>query len=98
MMARVSSSSRPALMRKVCALSPALALMLDSCDPVVSIAGANFPDWLICVTVGAALAAISRPILIWTGAERYLRPLIIFYSSMIALGGLVTWVIFFNRT
>jgi hypothetical protein len=72
--------------------------MLASCDPVVSIAGANFPDWLICLTVGAMLAAISRPILILAGGERYLRPLVIFYSSVIALGGLVTWVIFFNRT
>jgi hypothetical protein len=72
--------------------------MLASCDPVVTIAGANFPDWLICVMAGAAIATVSRPILIWTGGERYLRPLVIFYSSLIALGGLVTWVIFFNRT
>ena len=72
--------------------------MLASCDPVMSIAGANFPDWLICVSVGAMLAAIGRPLLIWTGAERYLRPLVIFYSSVIVLGGLVTWMLFFNRT
>lgn len=84
-------------MRRVFAIAPLAALMLASCDPVVNIAGANFPDWLICVTVGALLAAISRPILIWIGAERYLRPLVIFYSSLIALGGLVAWVIFFNR-
>jgi hypothetical protein len=85
-------------MRIGCVVLILPALMLASCDPVVSIAGANFPDWLICVTVGAVLAAITRPSLIWMGAERYLRPLVIFYSSLIVLGGLVTWVIFFNRT
>lgn len=85
-------------MRLGCLLRILPALTLASCDPVMSIAGASFPDWLICLTIGAVLAALSRPILIWTSAERYLRPLVIFYSSLIALGGLVTWVIFFNRT
>jgi YtcA family len=90
--------SWPALMRGLFVIGVLPALMLASCDPVISIAGANFPDWLICVSVGAVLAAIARPVLIWIGAERYLRPLVIFYSSVIVLGGLVTWMLFFNRT
>lgn len=96
-MAGVISGIRRALTGRRCA-GIWLVLALASCDPVVSIAGANFPDWLICLIVGALLAAISRPLLIRIGAERYLRPLVIFYSSLIALGGLATWVIFFNRT
>ena len=91
-----NNGSRAALMGLfVIGLLP--ALILAACDPVISIAGANFPDWLVCVSVGAVIAAIARPLLIWTDAERYLRPLVIFYSSVIVLGGLVTWMLFFNR-
>ncbi|MGA2408887.1 MAG: YtcA family lipoprotein [Candidatus Binataceae bacterium] len=75
-----------------------MPLFLAGCDPVVSIAGANFPDWLICVIIGAVLTAIVRPLLLFAGCERYLRPLIVFYSSMIVLVALVTWIAFFNRT
>jgi YtcA family len=74
-----------------------LALSLAACDPVVSIGGANFPDWLICATVGASLAALCRPVLILAGFERYLRPLVIFYGSLIILFALLTWIILFNR-
>lgn len=70
-------------------------ITLAGCDPVVSIGGANFPDWLICLISGAALAALLRPLLIVIGFERYLRPLVIFYSSLIVLFALSAWVVFF---
>jgi YtcA family len=72
-------------------------IALAACDPVVSIGGANFPDWLICLIGGAALAALLRPLLIVIGLERYLRPLVIFYSSLIVLFALSAWVVFFNQ-
>jgi hypothetical protein len=74
-----------------------VAVALAACDPVVSIGGANFPDWLICVMAGASLAALCRPVLIFAGCERYLRPLVIFYGSLIILFALLSWLIFFNR-
>ncbi|HUN59967.1 MAG TPA: YtcA family lipoprotein [Candidatus Binataceae bacterium] len=67
------------------------------CDPVISIGGTNFPDWLICLIGGAALAALLRPLLLVLRLERYLRPLVIFYSSLIILFALSAWLIFFNR-
>ena len=74
-----------------------LTLALAACDPVVSIGGANFPDWLICAMAGASLAALCRPALIFVGCERYLHPLVIFYNSLIILFALLSWIIFFNR-
>lgn len=67
------------------------------CDPVVSIAGADFPDWLVCVIVGCLLSAGCRPLLRLGGIERYLRPLPFFYGSLIVMLSLLTWIGFFNR-
>ena len=70
---------------------------LTACDPIVTIAGANFPSWLLCMLVGAILAAIVRPLLVLARLEQYLGPLTIFYPSLIAMFAMIVWVIFFNR-
>ncbi len=75
----------------------AAALLLAGCDPVINIAGANFPSWLFCAICGAILAALIRPIFVVTRVERYLWPRPIVYSSLAILMGCVVWLIFFNR-
>jgi hypothetical protein len=70
---------------------------LTACDPIVTIAGANFPSWLLCMIVGAILAAIVRPLLLLARLEPCLGPLTIFYPSLIAMFAMIVWVIFFNR-
>jgi YtcA family len=70
---------------------------LFGCDPVVGIAGAEFPDWLVCVVAGSTLAAACHPLLLRGGLERLLRPLPFFYGSLIVMFSLLTWIIFFNR-
>ena len=74
-----------------------LIVTLTACDPIVTIAGANFPSWLLCMIVGAILAAIVRPLLTRARLELYLGPLTIFYPSLIAMFAMIVWVIFFNR-
>jgi hypothetical protein len=75
----------------------ACAAHLSACDPVVNIAGANFPSWLICAISGAILAALIRPIFMWTRIEPYLWPLPIVYLSLGLLMASVVYLIFFNR-
>ena len=75
----------------------AAALLLAGCDPVVNIAGANFPSWLFCAICGAILTAVIRPIFVVTRIEAYLWPLPIVYLSLTVLMGCVVWIIFFNR-
>ena len=70
---------------------------LTACDPIITIAGANFPSWLFCMIVGAILAAIVRPLLVLTRLEPYMGPLTIFYPSLIAMFAMIVWAIFFNR-
>ena len=72
-------------------------LTLSACDPIIAIAGANFPSWLLCMIVGAILAALVRPLLALARLEPHLGPLTIFYPSLIAMFAMLVWVIFFNR-
>jgi hypothetical protein len=72
-------------------------LALASCDPVINVAGANFPAWLLCSILGASGIAILRPVLLLTGLDPYLwwRPG--FYSSLGIMVACLIWIIFFNR-
>jgi YtcA family len=74
------------------------ATVLAGCDPVVNIAGANFPAWLLCAIIGALGIAILRPVLLFSGLDPYLwwRPG--FYSSLGIMVACLVWIIFFNRT
>jgi YtcA family len=79
------------------ALPLVAALMLAGCDPVINIAGANFPSWLFCAICGAALTAVIRPVFVVTSLEGYLWPIPIVYTSLAILMGCIVWLIFFNR-
>ncbi len=79
------------------ALPIAAACLLAGCDPVVNIAGANFPSWLFCAICGAILTVAIRPVFVVTRVETYLWPLPIVYSSLTILMGCIVWLIFFNR-
>ena len=79
------------------AIAVASATTLAGCDPVVNIAGANFPSWLFCAICGAILTIAIRPIFVITRLEHYLWPLPIVYSSLAILLGCIVWLLFFNR-
>jgi hypothetical protein len=84
--------------RALCYLVPGILMLTAAgCDPVVSLAGANFPDWLLCAGAGAILAALCHPIFVAAGLERELRPLPLFYGGVIAMFALIGWVTFFSR-
>ncbi|MGH9343073.1 MAG: YtcA family lipoprotein [Terriglobia bacterium] len=72
-----------------------MMILMSGCDPVITIAGANFPGWLICAGAGAILAALCRPLLAMSGMESYLRPLPFFYGAVIVMFSLIAWLIFF---
>jgi len=79
------------------ALLLAAALPMAGCDPVINIAGANFPSWLFCAICGATLTAVVRPVFVVTRLENYLWPLPIIYSSLAILMGCIVWLLFFSR-
>jgi hypothetical protein len=70
---------------------------LAGCDPVVNIAGADFPSWLLCLIVGAVLTAVVRPVFVKLRLEPYLGPLLVVYLSLTVLLACATYLMFFNR-
>ena len=70
---------------------------LVACDPVVNIAGANFPAWLVCAIAGAILAASLRPAFVVTGIEPYLGPVMLIYPCLAILLGCAVYLMLFNR-
>jgi YtcA-like protein len=79
------------------ALTIGAAVLIAGCDPVVNVAGANFPSWLFCAICGAIITVVIRMIFVVTRVEPYLWPLPIVYSSLTILTGCIVWLIFFNR-
>jgi hypothetical protein len=76
---------------------PFAALTVAGCDPVVNIAGANFPAWLLCAIVGAILTAMLRPAFAATRVEPHLGPLILIYPCLAILLACLIYLCFFNR-
>jgi YtcA family len=76
---------------------PIAMLTLTACDPVVNIAGANFPAWLLCAIVGSVLALAFRPVFSATGIEPYVGPVVLIYPCLAVLLACLIYLIFFNR-
>lgn len=79
------------------ALASASAAGLYGCDPVLNIAGANFPAWLACGLAGALLTALIRPLFVAFRIEAYLWPLPLVYLSLGVVMACIVYLIFFNR-
>jgi YtcA family len=90
-------ASRAVLRRILAAAATAPLVFAGGCDPVVNIAGANFPAWLLCAIAGIVLAAMFRPLFVLTRIEQYLWPTPLVYSSLAVLLGCIVYLIFFNR-
>jgi hypothetical protein len=67
------------------------------CNPVINIAGANFPAWLFCTIIGGILAAMFRPVFAVTGIEPHLGPLLLVYPCLAVVLACLVYLIFFNR-
>ena len=79
------------------ALAAAAAFMLAGCDPVINIAGADFPAGCFCIIAGAILTAILRPLFLKLGLEPVSGAADGGVPSMAVLLACVTYLIFFNR-
>lgn len=70
---------------------------LTSCDPIINVAGANFPAWLLCVIIGAASLPIIRVLFLQTGIDPSLWWAPGVYASAGILIACLVWILFFNR-
>jgi uncharacterized membrane protein len=64
--------------------------------PAFDIIGSFFPAWIVCVTVAVVLAFILRLLLLQWKFEQELRPVALFYPSVVILLSCTLWLIFFR--
>ena len=69
---------------------------LMGCDPILSIDGAFFPAWLMCLVVAAALLTITRLIVRRAGIEPFIGPKITVYFRVYLAWTLALWLGFFR--
>ena len=66
-----------------------------SCAPIVQVAGANFPGWMLCALVGVLLTVAVRFGLVVLAIEPHLRPLPLVYLGLALTFAFATWLLFF---
>jgi len=69
------------------------ALFIAGCDPVVSIAGATFPVWMLCLFAGIFISFAVRPLLLVTGIDEWLTPRPLIYACLAMVTAFICWLV-----
>jgi hypothetical protein len=62
-------------------------------SPVVSLAGANFPVWILCLLVGATIALSLRPLFVAIGLDQWMAPRTLVYSCLALVVAFLCWLL-----
>jgi hypothetical protein len=68
-----------------------------SCDPLIDVAGAFFPAWILCIVIAIAATVLLRLLFARVGIEPALGPLALVYPSLATGIALTCWLLFFRR-
>jgi len=77
-------------------MSVALVTLLAGCERTVTVAGAFFPAWLVCIVASILLSSILHLILFRTGLDPWLRPHGFVYVAMVGFFTLLLYLLFFR--
>ncbi len=61
--------------------------------PVISIAGAQFPVWMLCLITGIVVSLLLRPLFISAGIDRWMTPRPLVYSSLAVVVAYLCWLL-----
>jgi hypothetical protein len=78
-------------------LLPASLLACASCDPLIDVAGAFFPAWILCIAIAICATVVVRQAFARARIEPALAPLVIIYPSLATAIALTCWLLFFRR-
>jgi hypothetical protein len=65
-------------------------------DPLVDVAGAFFPAWMLCILLGIGSAVCVRYVFARARLEPWLGPLLVVYPSLAALIALGLWLVLYR--
>jgi len=76
----------------------AASVALDGCErvPTVTVLGAYFPSWMLCVIVGVALMLVAWRVLVAVGLDAWVGPRGVVYPALALVFTLLVWVTFFR--
>ena len=75
------------------ALYVSAAFLITGCDPVIGIAGATFPVWLLCLIVGVLAALALRPLLVAVAIDEWMTPRPLVYGCLAVTIACLIWLI-----
>ncbi len=100
-MKRARRGETRAELRRTALASRALVTALlpcAACDPLVDVAGAFFPGWMLCTLAGIAATVLVRYLLARARIEPSLGPLLVVYPSLAATIALALWLGFYRHS
>jgi hypothetical protein len=74
----------------ICGIS---TLLIAGCDPVVSVAGAVFPVWLMCLIAGILTSLCLRPLFVASGIDQWMAPRPLVYSCLALMIAFLCWLL-----
>ena len=75
-------------------LVPAVSLLsISGCNPVISIAGAEFPVWILCLFAGILISLALRPVFVATGIDQSMTPRPLIYSCLALVIAFLCWLV-----
>ena len=66
---------------------------ISGCDPVISIAGAQFPVWILCLLVGILISLALRPVFVATGIDDWMTPRPLTYACLALAIACSCWLV-----
>jgi hypothetical protein len=81
------------------AQTTAASILLCGCErvPSISLVGAYFPSWMLCILIGVALTLVARRVLAATGLDASIGPRALVYPALALALTLATWIVFFQE-
>ena len=62
-------------------------------SPVISVAGANFPVWMLCLFAGIGAALCLRPVFVAIGIDQWMTPRSLIYSCLALVIAFLCWLV-----
>jgi YtcA family len=69
------------------------ALFSTGCNPVISVAGANFPVWMLCLFSGILASLCLRPVFVAIGIDEWMTPRPVIYSCLALTVAFLCWLV-----
>lgn len=77
-------------------LTVATVLLATGCERTITVAGAFFPAWLVCIVASLLLSSILHLVLFRSGLDPWLRPRGFVHAAMVGFFTLLFYLLFFR--